>query len=318
MARLTWIAITLLAFGCGRKDDIRRYKAPKDPAWRTLAAIAVGKEATWFFKVFGPADHVASNRNEFLELLKTIRAEEGQIRWTAPAGWQEESGGRYRFGKDDPRLEMTVVRLAGAAGGTLANVNRWREQLGLDPVTDPSTQLRKVEGAAVEVLLMDLVGPKRPPRAMKEPAPAPSGEVSLDRVRSLFSFDLPVGWKETPQPQQGRIFEFHAGDALVTLSLLSGESGGVVANVNRWRGQAGLDPLSDELTRASTHAFPFLSPEGWIVDMVGKDRTIVCAFVLSSEFSIFLKMDGPPGAVSEQRVAFEGLARSFRMGGKSD
>jgi hypothetical protein len=42
-------------------------------------------------------------------------------------------------------VEVSVVVLAGPAGGELANVNRWRSQLGLPPVDDAALpSLRKV------------------------------------------------------------------------------------------------------------------------------------------------------------------------------
>jgi hypothetical protein len=59
----------------------------------------------------------------------------------APAAWTEEKGGparqaSFKFGDRDPKLELTVVRLPGDGGGLAANVNRWREQLGLDRATE--------------------------------------------------------------------------------------------------------------------------------------------------------------------------------------
>jgi hypothetical protein len=65
--------------------------------------------------------------------------------------------------------EVSVVPLAGDGGGARANVNRWRRQLGLEPINDDA-QLRKelreldvADGKAPYIDLMgrDPTGPQR-------------------------------------------------------------------------------------------------------------------------------------------------------------
>ncbi|TPW17010.1 MAG: hypothetical protein FD129_540, partial [bacterium] len=60
--------------------------------------------------------------------------------WQLPAGWQEQPGTGMRFATliveaADPPLEIRVTPLTMAAGDLLDNVNRWRQQLGLEPVS---------------------------------------------------------------------------------------------------------------------------------------------------------------------------------------
>jgi len=59
--------------------------------------------------------------------------------WTAPATWSEQPAsqmraGSYHVGANEKMVDVSIVPLAGEAGGDLANVNRWRGQLGLKPV----------------------------------------------------------------------------------------------------------------------------------------------------------------------------------------
>lgn len=60
---------------------------------------------------------------------------EGALAWKLPAGWSQRDGTGMRVATltppGAPGTELSVVRLAGDAGGDLANVNRWRQQLGL-------------------------------------------------------------------------------------------------------------------------------------------------------------------------------------------
>lgn len=62
------------------------------------------------------------------------------VSWTTPAGWKELAGNGMRAAsfelpKGSGKAEVTVVALPGDVGGELANVNRWRGQLALPPLT---------------------------------------------------------------------------------------------------------------------------------------------------------------------------------------
>jgi hypothetical protein len=63
------------------------------------------------------------------------------LRWTLPAGWTEAARGtgmRYATlaAPVEGRVDVSVTVLPGAAGGELANVNRWRNQIGLGPIDE--------------------------------------------------------------------------------------------------------------------------------------------------------------------------------------
>ena len=63
-----------------------------------------------------------------------------EINYTVPETWQslEPSGIRkanLRIDSDDGSAEVTVLTFPGDVGGTLANINRWRDQIGLEPAT---------------------------------------------------------------------------------------------------------------------------------------------------------------------------------------
>jgi len=325
-----WPVAALLAavLGCGPKEEVRRYKAPKDPTWRMIGAIVTAKDATWFFKVAAPTDRISATQEEVLSFVKGLRPDGGEVKWTVPAGWTEEKGGparqaSFKFGDRDPKLELTVVRLPGDGGGLAANVNRWREQLGLDRAAEGeiASMVRKVGEAQV----VDLIGPTRPamgggrPMARApEPPPQRSGDPKLDDVRAMFQFERPPDWRENPQPGQSRIFEFHAEGALVTFTILGGESGGLAANIDRWRGQVGLDPLGEAGVSRSATPMKFVGADAWLVEAIGKDRAILGVVALSPQYSMFLKMDGAPSAVAAQRSAFVQLAQSFKMKGRDE
>jgi hypothetical protein len=121
------IALGVLA-GCEREDPIRSYEAPKDAPMPQLTG--------------GPG-----------------------IRWTLPAGWKalrvNNETTYAAFHVADGLKPLTVSELPPAGADTLANVNRWQGQLGLEPsgegdlakVANPI----KVDGR--DATLVDLTGP---------------------------------------------------------------------------------------------------------------------------------------------------------------
>lgn len=322
------IAVLLALAGCGREEEIRRYRAPKDPMWRMLGAIVPSKDGTWFFKVVGPAERIGAHKEEVLNFVRALRAEEGEIKWTIPPGWKEDhAGGPGRqaclhFGQGEPHLEMTIVRLPGDGGGLVANVNRWLDQLGLDRASEAevATLVKKVSGANVEAQMVDLIGPSRPTGGQRAMAKPP--EPTASRQQSPVLFDLPDGWTENPNPSEGRRMEFHvedpAGRALVTLTAFSNEGGGLAANIDRWRGQAGLEPLGEQGIARSATPIRFLGFDAHLVEAIGKDRGILGVIAISGEASLFLKMDGPPKAVASQQANFIRFAQSFQMRGRNE
>lgn len=101
--------------------------------------------------------------------------------WTLPAGWEEapntssmrlatimidpspgdDAGGDEPGSASQPRIEMSVTSLRGAAGGLLPNVNRWRQQLGLPMIAQIGEQSIAVVNTAdgIEGQLVSMAQP---------------------------------------------------------------------------------------------------------------------------------------------------------------
>jgi hypothetical protein len=129
--------------GCRRDDQIQNYQTPKEPATPAPANPAM--------PMMG-ADSVP------------IPANSTPPRWTMPAGWQEMPPNGVRLGdfmvagSNGKKAEVTVISLPGEAGGALANVNRWRQEVGLGNVTENEIASDKVVVDSREGKLYDLAG----------------------------------------------------------------------------------------------------------------------------------------------------------------
>ena len=86
------------------------------------------------------------------------------LAWDLPKGWTEARAGGMRLATLKPpvagKVDASVIMIPGAAGGELANVNRWRGQIGLSPVDEAGRmQMRKeVKSKAGVLSLYDFAG----------------------------------------------------------------------------------------------------------------------------------------------------------------
>jgi hypothetical protein len=80
-----------------------------------------------------------------------------------PQGWRSVETSpvtlaRFEIGVDNRRGVVTVTRLAGEGGGLVPNINRWRSQLGLEPLQDDdarkavkATRVGGIDATAVDI-----------------------------------------------------------------------------------------------------------------------------------------------------------------------
>jgi hypothetical protein len=117
---------------------------------RIVTAMVHRSDASWFYKLSGDAAVVDAQKPAFIEFLKTIEikepagtpsGEKPRTKWEVPNGWTELPAGQMQIArfsipeKDGAKGEVFVSVFPSDTGGTLANVNRWRKQIGLPEAT---------------------------------------------------------------------------------------------------------------------------------------------------------------------------------------
>lgn len=163
---------------------------------RSLIAILSTNGGTWVFKMSGYDDLVVQQKASFTSFLESISIDEsagalgtpprfastnpGKLPtgpggndsatakpvWKVPAGWQEQPPSqmllaKFAVGGDGAaKAEVTVSAFPGDTGGLLANVNRWRGQVGLANIaqSDLQAQLTPVDVAGGKAMLVDVTG----------------------------------------------------------------------------------------------------------------------------------------------------------------
>jgi hypothetical protein len=332
--------LLLLAAGC-RDDEIRRYQVPRTPAppARLLAAILPQPRQVWFVSVSGPAPAVGDLQPAFEQFVHSVRFPgpgDDPITWTAPDGWErtedaptEQRYATLRTGKDG--LEVKVHSFGPESGDVLANVRRWAGQVGLKGVAEADLPklTRTIDVNGVKATLVDLTGPADAERqnllaeAAKNPNPQSAIRNPQSQAGKPLTYDVPAGWAELPASAFA-VATFRVGDggqaATVTVSPLTGDGGGLKANVDRWRGQIGLGPTTEEALKAESKSIDVDGRPAVYVDLAGPEsagagrkRTLGVILPRGGQ-TWFFKMVGPAELVGQQQQAFERFVRSVRFG----
>lgn len=155
--------LAMLVSGCGKVPTVETRTVPKPPKDRTLAAIVPIGSDGWFFKLSGQSKAVAAQEASFRKLLKSIKLKRGEPVWKTPDGWTERPGegmrqATFKVEGDGPTLECTVIRLPDRGGNpasleyTLANINRWRSQLSLEPLSKAGLEMELKDDSEVHSL----------------------------------------------------------------------------------------------------------------------------------------------------------------------
>jgi hypothetical protein len=123
---------------------------------RIFVAMLTRGDMSWFFKMAGEDVFVASQKEKFIQFLKSVSFPDNvpatmaavpptnddspSSIWAVPSGWQPMPPAQFLLaefsvpGAGGAKAEVNVAELDGEGGGTLANINRWRGQIGLGPV----------------------------------------------------------------------------------------------------------------------------------------------------------------------------------------
>lgn len=126
----------------------------------------------------------------------------------------------------------------------------------------------------------------------------------------------PAGWKKQPATAMRQLSYLaeNAEGAVADISLviLRGAAGGTLANVNRWRGQVGLQPVDEAGLKTSSQVVSTPAGEAIAVDLEGlaagadpkKDGRMIGVIAPRGNDGWFFKMKGNSALVSAEKARF--------------
>ncbi len=162
-----FVSLALLSVcftGC-RKDEIVTYRLVKDPAPAPAASPAAAATPAPPASGLDTSDRTMAN-------TAVATASGPGLAWDAPASWTagpERPMRKATFlmpGADGaPGAELAVTAFPGDVGGNLANINRWRQQLSLAPIseTELGATLKHIDVGPLHVDYIEIAGAGTPP-----------------------------------------------------------------------------------------------------------------------------------------------------------
>jgi hypothetical protein len=327
---VTLFLIALSLLGC-RREDIRVYDAPKENApasttaqsptpsvslpegWEqapgdqmSLAKFVVhgkgGAQANISVTALPPSDE-AANVNRWRRQLALEPATPEDIskqREAAKIGGHDAS--LFDIAGSDPATQKKT-RIVGAMA-SLSDAMWFFKMMGDDElVASQKSAFTKF------IATFPLPGHEHPIEQTAAPAIAPS-KTEPPKLESPATaserWKAPASWKEEPAgPMQEAKFSAANGKATVTISIFPGETGGLRPNVDRWRRQIGLGPVTDEEFPKVQTPLELPGAKATIVDMTGSEQRLVAAVVTRADGSTwFIKLLGDKAGVASERAAF--------------
>ena len=157
---LLFIALAaLLLIGC-KDREIATYRAPKDPAPAAMPGLPAADPAA-----SGPMSNQRSPGDQSMANTAVPTASGESLTWTAPANWIAKPTGPMRKGSftikgDGAEADLSITAFPGSTGGLLANLNRWRGQLGLTPIAENELDANAVhlDTGELHLTVVDFIG----------------------------------------------------------------------------------------------------------------------------------------------------------------
>lgn len=337
------------AVGCRPEEGIRTYTVPKDVSRgetakpqavrveatdRMLVAVVPHGEQATFFKLSGSmaqVEAVAGEVKKFIESLQ-ITGDEPPT-WATPEGWREQPGNQFRRATlvvpvGDESLELAVSEMSWQTTDAylLANVNRWRGQMALPPLSpgqfEESYETIKLGGT--QAIWLDLQGTLSSngmaPFAGGRGAPPIPPAAKPSSSDMPFEQTTPQGWKPIPAVAPRRA-AFQVGEAEVTVFDFSTEKpqmASPLANVDRWRSEIGLPPTDESELAKSAEKVTISGKPGIFVAMESPEghepmEASLAAMTERDGQVWFFKLKGPHDTVLAERERFQQWLESIQF-----
>jgi len=134
------------------------------------------------------------------------------------------------------------------------------------------------------------------------------------------TYQVPEGWEALgPAPMRKAAFQVADGDRKAEITI-STAGGGLLDNVNRWRGQVMLEPIDEEQLRNDVESIAVGETKGAYFRLIGTERTILGVVAPVAGQIWFIKLAGDNQLAEREREHFEQFVQSihFREEGAGD
>jgi hypothetical protein len=161
--------------------------------------------------------------------------------------------------------------------------------------------------------------PDHPPVGNQAGGDATMANTAVPTGGDNLSWTAPVHWTAKPASAMRKgSFAIKDGDAEADLSITAfpGDTGGLLANLNRWRAQISLPPLAQDQLNANREHIDIGPLHVDVVDFAGTANgaptRIIGAVVPLEGETWFFKLMGPDALVAREKTAFREFLGTVR------
>ena len=145
-------------------------------------------------------------------------------------------------------------------------------------------------------------------------APAMVGDANMQAEVATFGEpkwgSIPPHWIASPPNPMRKgswsIAKPNSSKADITVTVFPGDVGGDAANVNRWRGQLGLEKVSEEKIKSAQTSLSVGNLSGRVYNITSTDgnKSTVAVILPKNNASWFFKLSGDTPIVTAEKEAF--------------
>ncbi len=306
-----------------------------EPTHRMLAAVLKTDQKAWFIKAVAGIDQIGQAEEKLIAFLEDIDLKSGQPTWELPEGWTTGPEKTMRLATlflplDDSNVEDTIQIEISIIGlpitgewqeQILSNINRWRGQLGREPITiGLLSEMTKPMTVSEGSVLFDAIGwfddagmSNAPFAQMKPPLeakPKPSNPMtgSVPVGRGELKETPPSDWKVLPGSAMRKASYTTANESTVTAFVFPATAPAMadpLANINRWRGEIGLEPTTAEQLVKETKSITLGGENSVYIELMGEKESTLAAMSVLGDQVWFFKLRGTKEAVETDRESFK-------------
>ncbi|CAA6691508.1 MULTISPECIES: hypothetical protein [unclassified Lentimonas] len=143
----------------------------------------------------------------------------------------------------------------------------------------------------------------------------PGMEAAAQKAGEI-NYTAPEGWEDLPASgirKANLKVTTDTGSAEITILTFPGDVGGRLANINRWRGQIGLEEATPEDLPADTEGYDISNHRGLYVRLEGGEQSILGALLPFHGNTWFVKMIGDTPTVLANEAAMKQFLDSIEL-----
>lgn len=345
-------AITILTLGC-KREEVRVYQIPKEsvpvamphgqaPEWKVIGKtpsnweerpgsgmraaqfIVKGKDGSQGEVAVMPMVGMKASKDEILTIWRqqfgpNLKEKSEKVKIG------EDEGELYDFSADPPPGGDIPQRIL-VAMLFKDNVNWFFRISGSRDLVEESKNdfiaylnSAKFEHSGSEKTT-EFQQKQQPSQSAQKVTPHDS-QMTVPPQQMPIELPVPQDWKQLPPaPMAPLRYEVSSGNAtaIITITRLDGDAGGLLPNINRWRGQIKLPPLSQADMEKHVSKIKTSIGEAYVVDFTGSNASneltrIVGIIAPAGGNTWFFKMTGQDAAVGGRKDELIKFAQSFKF-----